>query len=196
MDFIYRKYDDEQLSVRMRQGELDAFNALFYRYHEPLFDFAFKLTQDKEEAADIIQEIFMSLWKRRLEVEFNYSVKAWLYQAVRFRAAKYIHHCQRKRQILEDLVKLLPQTEPSSPTSLLEYRQLDTGIKTVIDEMPARMKEVFILSRENRLSHREIGLKLNITESTVKKTVQNALRFIREKSIIDLMLLFIFSNIF
>ncbi|GAB3349007.1 RNA polymerase sigma-70 factor [Arachidicoccus ginsenosidivorans] len=196
MDFTYSKYDDEKLSKMMCQGDLDAFAALFNRYHEPLFDFAFKLIQDKEEAADIIQDIFMSLWNRRFELEFSHSIKAWLYQAVRFRAAKYIHHLQRKREILGELIQYLPQIEHNSPATSLEHHQLDNSIKNAIEGMPARMKEVFVLSREQQLSHREIGLKLNIAESTVKKTVQNALRFIREKSIIDLVLVLILSKIF
>lgn len=190
MNFKYRKYDDGALFELMRQGDLDAFSALFERYNSQLLDYGFRLTHSKEDAADMLQEIFVSLWHRRIEITFSHSVKAWLYQAVRFQAAKYIHQCVRKRALLEELVSLLPETESVLPDSTLQHKQLDNAIREVIDHMPARMKEVFVLSREQQLSHREIGNRLNIAESTVKKTVQNAIRFIREKSIIEMILIF------
>ena len=186
MDFNYIKYDDESLFELMRQGDLDAFSVLFERYNNQLLDYGFRLTHSKEDVADMLQEIFVSLWNRRREITFSHSVKAWLYQAVRFQAAKYIHQRVRKRALLEELVKLIPATEAVLPDSTLQHKQLDNAIREVIDHMPARMKEVFVLSREQQLSHREIGNRLNIAESTVKKTVQNALRFIREKSIIEM----------
>lgn len=186
MDFNYIKYDDESLFELMRQGDLDAFSVLFERYNNQLLDYGFRLTHSKEDVADMLQEIFVSLWNRRREITFSHSVKAWLYQAVRFQAAKYIHQNVRKRALLEELVSLLPETESILPDSTLQHKQLDNAIREVIDHMPARMKEVFVLSREQQLSHREIGNRLNIAESTVKKTVQNALRFIREKSIIEM----------
>lgn len=191
MDFKYRKYEDGQLFELMRQGDLDAFTVLFDRYNEPLMDYGFGLTHSKEDAADILQEIFVSLWTRRTKLAFTHSIKAWLYQAVRFQAAKYIHRSVRKRELLEELISLLPEKESILPDSTLQHKQLDVAIKEVIDHMPARMKEVFVLSREQQLSHREIGNRLNIAESTVKKTVQNALRFIREKSILDFVVLIV-----
>lgn len=196
MNDAYIKYQDEQLVQLMHEGDLDAFSMIFHRYNEPLLNFSLKIIQNKEDAADIIQEIFVSLWNRRSDIVFSHSLQAWLYQAVRFQAARYIHQSKRKRAFLAELVALMPQVEARSPDATLVQEQLDAALRATIETMPARMKEVFVLSREYQLSHREISRKLKIAESTVKKTVQNALRFIREKSITDFIFLIIFLIFF
>lgn len=196
MAISYISYEDDQLVACMREGDHLAFAALYQRYGAVLLNYAVTITENKEEAADILQEIFVSLWNRRAEVVFSHSLKAWLYQAVRFQAARYINRSVRKRDFLEEITVIAQSSDLHSPERVMVRRELDDALKSTINNMPARMREVFILSREAQLSHREISHKLNIAESTVKKTVQNALRFIRERSAIDYLLLFIFINFF
>lgn len=196
MAISYISYEDDQLVACMREGNHLAFAALYQRYGAVLLNYAVTITENKEEAADILQEIFVSLWNRRAEVVFSHSLKAWLYQAVRFQAARYISRSVRKRDFLEEITVVAQSSDLHSPEHVMVRRELDDALKSTINNMPARMREVFILSREAQLSHREISHKLNIAESTVKKTVQNALRFIRERSAIDYLLLFIFINFF
>ena len=192
MSLSYNKHEDPFLIELMRQGDIDAFNVLFNRYNHVLLDYAIRLVRDKTEAADILQDIFISLWNRREVISFSHSFKAWLYQAVRFRAARYIQQCKRKDAVLAELVFLLPRIEQNRGISAFDHEKLQHAIHDAIEEMPPRMKEIFILSREAQLSHREIGLKLNIAETTVKKTVQNALRFLRKNSIIEFIVVTIF----
>lgn len=181
----YSAYEDDQLLACMRQNDDRAFTALYQRYGAVLMNYALTITGNTADAADILQEIFVSLWNRRADIAFTHSLKAWLYQAVRFQAARYIHQSTRKTDFLQELTSLIQQADLQSPERQMERRELDYAIKSTINTMPARMREVFVLSREAQLSHREISHKLNIAESTVKKMVQNALRFIREKSVID-----------
>lgn len=192
----YHVYDDDELMEQVRLGDVQAFTCLYDRYGSCLLHYAVSLMHSKEDAADILQEIFVSLWNRREELQFNHSLKAWLYQAVRFQVAKYIHQSTRKRDFLEQMITVAQQTDLQSPQRMLEGRELDYALKRTINTMPARMREVFVLSREAQLSHREIGHKLNIAESTVKKLVQNALRFIREQRVVDYLLLLIIFNFF
>lgn len=190
-------YTDAELLQMMKLNDRDCFAAIYERYEGPLLKYAIRVTQNKEDAADILQEIFVSLWNRRAQIEFNHSLKAWLYQAVRFQAAKYICQNGKKNAFLNEMAQLIHATNSYSPDIFLEERELAATIRDAINSMPVKMKRVFVLSREEDLSHREIGLKLNIAESTVKKQVQKALRLIREISVIDsIALAYIFSYIF
>lgn len=183
----YNKYTDDELLQMMKDNDSQSFAMIYRRYEEPLLSYAISVTNDREDAADILQEIFVSLWNRRTELQFNHSLKAWLYQAVRFQAVKCFHQNARKHDFLKEILNLIQGTDRHSPDAHLEQNELVATLKDTIEHMPARMKEVFVLSREEELSHREIGVKLNIAESTVKKQIQNALRYIREKSLIDLL---------
>lgn len=196
MEISYGTYNDDCLVNLMGRGDNLAFAALYERYSSQLLNYAISIIGNKEAAADILQEIFVSLWHRREAISFTHSLKAWLYQAVRFQAVKFIHQSARKRDFLAALCDLMDNRERCAPDQLMEDQELDYAIKSTINTMPARMREVFVLSREAQLTHREISHKLNIAESTVKKIVQNALRFIREKSFIDYLLLFIFFHFF
>lgn len=181
----YHIYEDDQLIDLMRQGDSKALETLYLRYSRPLLTYALTITNNNADAADILQEIFVSLWNRRAEIQFTHSLKAWFYQAVRFQAVKFIRQCIRKNEFLQDLAAFSEVKDLCSPELQLEGVQLEYAIKSTINTMPTRMREVFVLSRMAQLSHREISQKLNIAESTVKKIVQNALRFIREHSVID-----------
>lgn len=197
MYFTYLDHTDDELLQLMRLHDSKSFEVIYMRYMEPLLNYTIRVTRNKEDAADILQEIFVSLWNRREEIEFTHSLKAWLYQSVRFQAAKYIHQHRRKHNLLQELVDLTSVTDTNSPHSFMEERELSATLRKTIDNMPIKMKEVFVLSREHHLSHREISHKLNIAESTVKKQVQNALRFIREKNPVEFIIFIsIFSGLF
>lgn len=192
----YQNYTDDELLQMMKQQDSKAFEAIYLRYEMPLLRYAIRMTGNKEEAADILQEIFVSLWNRREVIHFDYSLKAWLYQAVRFQSAKFIKRHQRKDELLQELVDLSSAVDVNNPLANLEQQELAATLQATINNMPVKMKEVFVLSREEQLSHREISHKLNIAESTVKKQVQKALRFIREKSLVDyILLLLILSSL-
>lgn len=189
MHFSYHQYTDDELLQLMKRHDSKAFEAIYFRYEMPLLKYALQVMGNKEDAADIIQEIFVSLWNRREVIHFDHSLKAWLYQAVRFQRAKVIRRHERKDALIQELVDLSNDAEWNNPHVRLEQRELVANLQKTISHMPVKMKEVFVLSRGEQLSHREISHRMNIAESTVKKQVQKALRFIREKSLVDFIFL-------
>lgn len=190
-------YEDAELIERLQRDDEQSFVALYSRYEEKLANYVVQITRNKEDAADIVQEIFVSLWNRRKELEITYSVNAWLYQAARFQAAKYIRRHINKRIFQARMIMSLEVDDFDTPHALLENTELIHRLGEIVGAMPEKMKEVYLLSREERLSHRDISRKLGIAESTVKKQVQKALRFIKSRNLVDFMIFcFLFIRIF
>ena len=170
---------DDALLRLMAHDNQDAFTALYRRYWEPLFVSTVKVTGSKEDAADIVQEVFFALWRRRHELALIGSLVAYLQTSVKYKAISYIEKNITRRNYLELLGSFSVASANPSAEVMLQVKQTQELIQTVIDNMPAKMQRVFQLSRREQLSHREIAALLNISEETVKKHIQHALQLIK-----------------
>ena len=177
---VYSTYNDEKLSDLLKSGDSAAYNEIYNRYHATLYIHAFKRLQDREECKDLVQELFAILWLKRDELVFNTSLSGYLYQSVRNR----IFDILAKKKLKLEYVSSIQQFARGSFTNtdhLVRQHQLAEIIESEIAALPARTREVFELSRKGFLSHREIAGQLNISEQTVKSTVNNALKVLRVK---------------
>ena len=171
--------NDDTLLRLMARDDQEAFTALYQRYWEPLFVATVKVIGSKEDAADIVQEVFFALWRRRHELTLIDSLAAYLQTSVKYKAISYIEKNITRRNYLELLGSLSSFNATSSAEVMLQVKQTQELIQTVINSMPAKMQRVFQLSRQEQLSHREIAGLLNISEETVKKHIQHALQLIK-----------------
>lgn len=172
-------YTDEALLRLMENGDREAFSALYRRYWETLFVTAVKVIQDREEAADIVQEIFLSIWNRRYTLSVSGSLAAYLQTSIRYKATQHIAKNITRRNYLATLNKLAEERSAAHPEMLLQVKELQQAVDHVVATMPQKMREVFLLSRQDLLSHKEIASRLGISEETVKKHIQHALRLIK-----------------
>jgi RNA polymerase sigma-70 factor (family 1) len=171
---------DEQLLQQMADGNRTAFTALYRRYWEELFIIATKVLRGKEEAADVVQDIFLSLWNRRNALNLQKSLSAYLHTSVRYECIHYIE----KNITRKDYLLLLTEAEINcsliNAESDLDAKEIYQAISKTVAKMPPKMQEVYKLSREEHLSHREIAEHMDISVKTVKKHIQHALHLIRE----------------
>ncbi|MDE1191460.1 MAG: sigma-70 family RNA polymerase sigma factor [Arachidicoccus sp.] len=174
----YKKCTDAALLELLKAGNNAAFTELYYRYRDALAHYALQITGDEVEAADMVQQLFISFWTRRNELVIRVSLKAYFYGSIRNLAARYMENNIRKAKLLESFSYYFDQLTIHTPDSVVELNELQGQLQKVIDSMPSKMRQVYLLSREHQLNHKEIGLRLNIAESTVKKHVQNALKLI------------------
>jgi len=171
--------NDDALLRLMSHDSQEAFTTLYRRYWEPLFVSTVKVIGSREDAADIVQEVFFALWRRRHELALIGSLAAYLQTSVKYKAISYIEKNITRRNYLELLGSLSAANATPSAEVMLQVKQTQELIQTVINNMPAKMQRVFQLSRRERLSHREIAALLNISEETVKKHIQHALQLIK-----------------
>jgi RNA polymerase sigma-70 factor (ECF subfamily) len=176
----YTAMDDEVLFSLMKLEEAGAFREIYERYFDGLYIHAWRKLQHKEEARDVVQEIFATLWDKRDRISLNSSLAAYLYTSVRNRILNIMSHKQVESAYVQSLQNFI-EDSICQTDHLVRGNQLHSMIEKEMAALPSGMQKIFELSRREHLSHREIAAQLNISEETVKKQVNNALRILRSK---------------
>lgn len=175
-----------RLFLACKTGDEKAFEALFHRTFRRLYDFALKITKDETIAEDILQDVFMKLWKKKDRVESN-NIEAYLFRLVRNQCIDYIKFVKiisaktielETDRKYEELYRIdFIRDEPY----LLIHEELKLEIEKTIESLPARCKEVFILSRIEGLKNREIAERLQINIKNVERHLARAIKTFRER---------------
>lgn len=163
----------------LRQDDAAAFTTLYDRYWADIYRNAMKILGDGNDAEDVVQELFESIWKRREALQINGTVAAYLHTSARYIALHIIEKNVAKTGHDDALAIAMQQVEHPIIESHLDARALESAIDKIVDTLPDKMKTVFLLSRREHLTHKEIAERLQISEETVKKQVYNALKLIR-----------------
>ncbi|MNK52202.1 ECF RNA polymerase sigma factor SigW [compost metagenome] len=170
---------DLELILLINQEEEQAFTEIYNRYWEKMASYAVRLTKSEEEAADIVQEIFVSIWNRRTTLAIKSTLGAYLIRSTRNLCLRYIERNIHTDNFLDKITEQAVDSSLNIEESI-SLKELQENIDLGIAKLPKKMREVYLLSRDEQLSYREIAEKLNIAEGTVKKQVSNALKIIAD----------------
>lgn len=176
----YKLFSDFELVDLLRKDDHAAFTEIYSRHSAVVYRNTYRLLNDRSEVMDIVQEVFTSLWNKRSDIVINSNLAGYLYVAARNSVFKALSHQQVECKYFS-LFELPAQESFTSSDHLIREKQLQIIIDQEIDELPTKIREVLTLSRKSYLSHKEIGQALHISESTVKKQVNNALKILRVK---------------
>lgn len=171
---------DEALFLALKGKDKAAYAQIFDRYWTVLFLHAFQMLKDEEEARDIIQELFATLWQKANTINITTTLSSYLYRSVRNR----VFDCIKRRKVMTDYLRSLKdfmEEGVAETDTLIREKQLAEAIEHEISALPPKMRVVFELSRKQHLSYSEIAQELGVTEHTVKSQVSNALRILRSK---------------
>ena len=188
----YKDINDVDLFDLTKSGDRSAFTEIYDRYFSLLYLHALRRLKNKDEAKDIVQDIFSDLWSGRCLINPRTNVSNYLYTSIRNRVLNVEAH-KNVRSKYQSSLNLNERTE--SPTDhLARERQLQVLIEKEIEALPPRMKTVFLMSRKSHMPFVEIARDLQITEQSVRSHVKNALRILRVK--LDILTCFILFFIY
>ncbi|MGQ7871011.1 RNA polymerase sigma-70 factor [Sunxiuqinia sp. sy24] len=166
-------------SLYAADGHLNL-NQVFLQYSEPLFYFALKFV-DEELAKDVVQDVFFKLWEDK-SLTVKSSVSGLLFTMVRNKCLQHLEK-QKVRSRYEETASIdLRQDEIcfySTGASSLIQQELQEQLQQVIDQLPEKCREVFVLSRFHDKRHKEIAAELGISIKMVEKHISRALKVIR-----------------
>jgi RNA polymerase sigma-70 factor (ECF subfamily) len=176
----YKTLTDNELVSLLEQGNSEAYAEIYQRYWAVLFRHARKMLQNDDEAKDLVQDIFTVLWAKVSELNLTGSLSSYLYSAVRYKVFDLIDKNKVRNNYLASLQEFIQHGEYTTDHVIRE-KQLASLIEKEVAMLPSKMRQVFQLSRNNNLSHKEIAEKMEISDQTVKKQIHNAIRILRPK---------------
>ncbi|WPU92901.1 RNA polymerase sigma-70 factor [Mucilaginibacter sabulilitoris] len=182
---------DIQLIDRLKMDDETALSSIYKEYWEQLYMSAYHVLKDSQACEDIIQELFIKLWNNRYSITINVSLKAYLYASIRYEVYRQIRTGTVRGDIYDDV---LERIHTPAAYDNIEYKELTEQVSSIVNTLPDKCREVYKLSREECLSHKEIASQLNISTKTVENHLTKALRQLRTSigSVFLLQILFLF----
>ena len=156
-----------------------AYLEVYARYSPRLYFHARKRIGDRDDVKDLLQDVFSALWHNRHSLSPESSLGGYLYATLRYRTIKLI--AQKKAAAGYSEAMLTDLMDPVHADDRVRENELGQLIEEEIVQLPPKMQEVFRMSRQQYLSHKEIADELGLSEMTVKKHVNNALKVLRQK---------------
>ncbi len=166
------------LVQKLRDGDSFAFELLFEQYSSKLFHFVNKYLNIKEESEEIVQDVFLNLWKHKKNIRSGEAFKSYLYKI----ALNNIRNYYIKKQVREKHKQLIAQEyliENDLGTDEPDYESVIKQVDQLIEQLPEKRREIFLLSRKEGLDVSEIAQYLGISESTVKNQISSAIAFLK-----------------
>lgn len=184
------------LAKRIRKGDIKAFDLLYHTYSQKLYGFAFSMLKNHDDAKEIVQDTFLKIWEKREMINPASSLQAFLFSVSYHTAIDLIRKRFKDDQYLTYLQAQFHENDSITTEEPACYQELIRILDNVIGELPGQRKKIYLLSREEGLSHKEIAEKLNISVKTVENQITLALKTIRKQLIsndlLGLLLLTIF----
>ncbi|MNJ98248.1 ECF RNA polymerase sigma factor SigW [compost metagenome] len=175
---LYKNLNDQELAILLKKGNEAAFHEIYERYKGILHLHAYKKLVDFEEAKDVVQELFGALWDKRDDLPETVNFSGYLYSSVRNRIFNIYAHKKVAAGYITSFQNF-NREESYITDDWVRENELAKQIEAEIGALPERMREVFLLSRKEHLSHKEIAEKLDISEFTVKNHIKKALKILR-----------------
>lgn len=167
-----------KLLLQVKNGNKRSFEILFNHYYKKVYGYALKLLPTKYEAEEIVQNVFIAVWNQRSELENITSFHSYL-----FGIARHLVYRQIRQKIHQEAYIAYAIENNSDYSFVTEeeifYKELENQFNQLIQQLPERRREIFVLSRKENLSYKEIASLLNISENTVDTQIRLALNYVK-----------------
>jgi len=169
----------KNIVAQLKNGEHEAYEAIFKSWYAPLCAYACSMLRNMDEAEEVVQKMFCTLWDKRTEIEVQLSLKSYLYRAVHNQCLNRFKHGTIRAKYKSEFMHLNDEAHDST-NSRVEYSELQKALSHAVKQLPAQCRRVFELSRAEQLSYQEIAAQLQISRNTVENHMVKALRLLRE----------------
>ena len=188
---------DIELVQKLQKGDVEAFDLVYEKYAGKLYGFTFKYLKSTEETEELVQSVFLKVWENYRTLKKEFSFKSYLFTI----AYNEICNTFRRRSHLQKFIG--DQLNDSSQTSieteeLIDYNSIRERVEQIVSKLPERQRTIFLKSREEGKSNKEIAIELNLSSGTVDNYISESLKFIRsnlhEKNFSALLLFSLFLS--
>ncbi|HJT74611.1 MAG TPA: RNA polymerase sigma-70 factor [Chitinophaga sp.] len=167
---------EEEILLRMMQGDESAFTTIYRHYHASLYIYLLRFCKIPSLAEDLVHDVFLKVWEIRERINPQLSFNGYLYRIARNHVIKTINKLATDQQLREQVFKLLDT--PDGPEQIVRAKEYEQLFKEALDKMPRQRLKVFQLCRQEGKSYDEVALELGISRNAVKKHMVLGMRFI------------------
>lgn len=179
---------EKELIILLKEGDEKAFTTLYRRYWSKVYNFSRLYLSSILEIEEVVQEVFVKVWESRSLLREDDNFKGFLFVITRnlvfnqFRRS--FNENAYKLTVLSSIMPYYNLEEELTAADLQEF------IEKMVKELPPRQQEVFNLSRNAHLTYKEISISLNISEKTVERHINEALKFLKKNIMFYLIFIF------
>lgn len=177
---------EKELISFLKKGSVAAFESIFGTYSQKLYRFSLSYLKSEAEAEDIVQEVFLTIWKNRTTLKTDTSFQSYLF-TIAFHAIQKSFIKKSRQQKFQ--IEVLDQLAAESP-SLEEHQQFEilvSKLNHLIELMPERRREIFLKRKKVGKSIHQIATEMEISEKTVENQITEAMNFLRKSFMTDKM---------
>lgn len=161
--------------------DLQAIEHLYNVDYKSLCNTANRIVNDWDTAQDVVQEVFIKLWKKRKELKIESTLRGYVFKAVINASLNYLENNKRILLFREDITEEnISRLNAAAPSEQMEENELKARIEQALDRLPPRCKTIFILSKFEGMKYRQIAEHLNLSIKTVENQMGIALQKLRE----------------
>lgn len=177
---------ENELIEGLKRGDETAYKTLYKHHYRVLCAFAYTYANDSFIAETIVSDVIFNIWEKHEAIVINQSLRAYLMKAVKNACINYLDHCSRQENLKQSLSARMEQQQASYreqenyPLCTLLEKELEAKIEQSLGELPELTREIFHLSRNEKLKYEEIARQKNITSDIVKYHIRIALSKLRD----------------
>jgi RNA polymerase sigma-70 factor (ECF subfamily) len=172
------KQTDKDILIRLKKGDHAAFEELYWIYNRRLYNFVLSMLFDRSLAEDITQTCFLKIWENRKNIDEDKGFASYLHTI-----AKNLVYRETERELLKSrFLAVLQERQQKTDNTVqetIDAHLLQEHINELIEKLPPARKRIFIMSKLQGLSNKEIAEKLSISEKTVETQVYRSIQFLK-----------------
>lgn len=174
--------NDIIILTKIKEGDVKAFEQIFRLYYTPLCLYAASITGRMDIAEEIVQELFYVFWKERDRIQVFYSIKSYLYGAIRNQSLQYCEQQEIRDRYRETvLARSETANQENDLQEEIEYRELEALINRTLQKLPERRLRIFRMHRFEGKKYAEIASTLSLSVKTIEAEMTKALRTLRKE---------------
>ncbi len=176
--FLKTKSNSE-LVILLQKGDMAAFDAIYNKYCHKLHQFVIRYLKQKEDAEGVVQEVFIKIWESRKKIDAYSSFESFLFTIAYNTTISLLRKRMSESKSREYLKSVQEINNADSVIDELHFKELNERVQSLLKQLTPRQTEIYQLSREQGLTHKEIAQQLNISENTVKNHLVTTLKFLK-----------------
>ena len=172
--------DNAQLIRGLQKDDIFSFEEIYRKYNRKIYSFSLGYLRNKNDAEDVVQEVFLNLWRKRSDLKVEGNIDSYLFKITYNAIRKHFRKLSRERKYLEDHGKTIDMIDDSTSTDI-EYNNLLEMADTVISQLSPRQKTIYLLNIREGLSCEEISKKMGLSRRTVENHLYRATSYMKKE---------------